>query len=545
MNEYTLEQVSLHNTTLDCWIIINNQVYDVTRFLNSHPGGKSSILAFAGKDATEVFYDLHKKTVLDKYGPKLVKGLIAGSAPKIHSEIIDKVTPFAEHFAVTGWKSPFFTQSHHSFRVAIRKILQENLGADAEQMEEAAEDPSPELLRKLGEEGIWSARVGVAAVPWIKKGGLKLPGGQDPEKLDYFHEQIAHEEIAHLGVPGLADGLGTGLIIGLPPVLHFGTAAVKERVVLPVLRGEKLIALAISEPQAGSDVAGLVTRGKKIAGGWLVTGAKKWITTSQNADIFVTAVRTGGKGAGGISLMVVERDPAKAGYSIPESVKFANASLPDGGKVRTTRIKTSYSGAAGTASVFYEDVFVPDENVLLGVNKGFQAIMFNFNHERWLIAVIALQYMRLAVSDSYKWAMQRKIFGKKLIDQPVIRFKLAQMSAALEMCQAWLDAVTYQMNNMSYEEQNKQLGGVIALLKFHITRNAQLVSDNACQVFGGRSITRTGLGAFVERNARSYKFPAIYGGSEEILADLGVRQVVKRVDDLVKADKSNFFLAKL
>jgi alkylation response protein AidB-like acyl-CoA dehydrogenase/predicted heme/steroid binding protein len=545
MQEYTLDQVSVHNTASDCWIIINNQVYDVSRFLNSHPGGKSSIMAFAGKDATEVFYDLHKKNVLDKYGPKLVKGAIVGTAPKIHSEIIDKVTPFAEHFAVTGWKSPFFNQSHHSFRVAVRKILQDNIATDAEQMEEAAEDPSPELLRKLGDEGIWAARIGVAAVPWIKKGGLKLPGGQDPEKLDYFHEQIAHEEIAHLGVPGLADGLGAGLIIGLPPVIHFGTPALQERTVAPTLRGEKVICLAISEPFAGSDVAGLRTRARKIDGGWLVTGQKRWITTGISSDMFTVAVRTGGKGFGGISLMVVDRDPAQVGYVIPEAAKKAASALPDAGKVRTSRIKTSYSGAAGTANVFFEEVFVPDENVLLGVNKGFQVVMFNFNHERWCICLTAVQYMRLAVTDSYKWAMQRKIFGKKLIDQPVIRFKLAQMSAALEMCQSWLDAVTYQMNNMSYEEQNKQLGGVIALLKFHITRNSQLVSDNACQVFGGRSITRTGLGAFVERNARSYKFTAIYGGSEEILADLGVKQVVKRVDDLVKADKSNFFLAKL
>ena len=191
MQEYTLEEISKHSTATDCWIIINSLVYDVTRFLSSHPGGKSSILAFAGKDATEVFYDLHKKNVLDKYGPKLVKGRLVNATPKIHSEVIDKVTPFAEHFSSTGWKSPFFTASHLSFRTGIRKILQDTLGADAEQMEESAEDPSAEILKKLGQEGVWAARIGVAAIPWIRKGNIKLPDNLEPEKLDYFNEQIS------------------------------------------------------------------------------------------------------------------------------------------------------------------------------------------------------------------------------------------------------------------------------------------------------------------------------------------------------------------
>jgi alkylation response protein AidB-like acyl-CoA dehydrogenase len=119
------------------------------------------------------------------------------------------------------------------------------------------------------------------------------------------------------------------------------------------------------------------------------------------------------------------------------------------------------------------------------------------------------------------------------------------MTSGIESCQAWLDSITFQMNVMSYEQQSKQLGGPIALLKFHITRTAQLISDNACQIFGGRGITRTGMGQFVERNARAYKFPAIYGGSEEILADLAVRQAVKQVEDVIKADKKAHFLAKL
>jgi len=523
----SVAEVKLHNKASDCWIIIDSVVYDVTKFLNAHPGGKGPLLAFAGADATQYFFELHKKNVLDKYGPKLKKGVVdLNSQYKPEPGQFDLVTPFAEHPSTKGWKSPFFNKSHLEFRSTVRKFFDMEIKPNVEQYEEAGTDPSRETFLQMGRAGILAARIGVACKPWLGGlNGVSLPGGLSADKLDFFHEQIAHEEIANLGVPGYGDGLATGLVIGLPPVIHFGSEEVKSRVILPCLKGEKIICLAISEPQAGSDVAGLVTVATLTADKkhFIVNGQKKWITNGSFSDYFVTAVRTGSKGGKGLSLLLIERSEG----------------------VTTSKIKTSYSPAAGTATVFFENVKVPVENLLGKLNEGFKCIMANFNHERWLIAVIALQYNRLATADCYRWAMQRKVFGKRLIDQPVIRFKLAQMTAGVESCQAWLDSITYQMNVMSYEQQSKQLGGPIALLKFHVTRTSQLVSDNACQIFGGRGITRTGMGQFVERNARAYKFPAIYGGSEEVLADLAVRQAVKQVDESIKHTPSNHFLTKL
>jgi alkylation response protein AidB-like acyl-CoA dehydrogenase len=111
-----------------------------------------------------------------------------------------------------------------------------------------------------------------------------------------------------------------------------------------------------------------------------------------------------------------------------------------------------------------------------------------------MIALSVIPLMRLVLADCYRWAMQRKVFGKRLIEQPVIRFKLAQMTAGVESCQAWLDAITFQMNVMSYKQANEALAGPIGLLKYHITRNLLMVCDNGAQIFGGRSITRTGMG---------------------------------------------------
>jgi alkylation response protein AidB-like acyl-CoA dehydrogenase len=141
--------------------------------------------------------------------------------------------------------------------------------------------------------------------------------------------------------------------------------------------------------------------------------------------------------------------------------------------------------------------------------------------------------------------MQRQVFGKKLIEQPVIRFKLAQMTAAVESCQALLDSLTFQMDKMDPHEQVSLLAGPIALAKYQSTRMLLLISDNAAQIFGGRAITRTGMGKFIEDLNRAVKYSAILGGSEEIMADLGVRQSVMLAEQAIKQDEKKAMQAKL
>ena len=119
--------------------------------------------------------------------------------------------------------------------------------------------------------------------------------------------------------------------------------------------------------------------------------------------------------------------------------------------------------------------------------------------------------------------------SKKLIEKPVIRFKLATMAAEVESVHSMLEDLTYQMNNMTSKEMNKILAGPIALLKYKQTRVAQLVADNACQIFGGRALTRSGMGVLIEKFQRSQKMQAILGGSEEIMADFAMRQAIKSV----------------
>ncbi|KAJ3073480.1 hypothetical protein HDU98_001408 [Podochytrium sp. JEL0797] len=190
-------------------------------------------------------------------------------------------------------------------------------------------------------------------------------------------------------------------------------------------------------------------------------------------------------------------------------------------------MKTSYSSAAGTAYVTYDQVRVPIANLIGKENQGFPVIMYNFNHERWYIISAINRSSRAVVEESFKWAVQRKVFGKPLVEQPVIRFKLAKMIAEVESVHNWLENITYNMTKMSYKEQSLHLAGPIALLKYQSTRVAHNVSDDAVQILGGRAITKTGLGSVVEAAQRTYKYASILGGSEEIMADLGVRMALK------------------
>merc|ERR1712137_430689 len=208
-------------------------------------------------------------------------------------------------------------------------------------------------------------------------------------------------------------------------------------------------------------------------------------------------------GAKGISMMLVNREHG----------------------LETKQIRTTYSTAAGTALVIYDDAKVPKANLFGKLNEGFKMVMYNFNHERWMIANNLIGQVRAAIADAFLWAKQRKIFGKQLIDQPVIRAKLASAAAALESVQAFNEAITYDMSKST--PLGTRLAGPIAMLKFQTTRMAWDVADHTVQILGGRGITRTGMGAKIEGLKNFAKYAAVYGGSEEIMAELTVKQALQ------------------
>lgn len=503
----SIDELKAHNKPGDMWLGIGGDVYDVSKFAKLHPGGAKILEQVAGNDVTEEFFSLHRNTVLTKY-KKLKIATLSGDHDRLPAQGGTSMVPFADPPAFQGAQSPFYNDSHKKLQKDVRAFVTEHLVPVAEAADIAGEYPDKDLKKEACMAGILLARMGPGWWLTQAKGlGIKIPGDVAPEDFDYFHELIAHQEIARLGLPGYIDGFFTGVLISLPAIFHFGSEEMKKTVGFSVLTGEKQSCLAISEPYAGSDVAGIKCTAEKTADGkhYIVNGIKKWITEGMTADYFVTAVRTGGPGAKGMSLLLIER----------------------GEGVETKQMKTTYSTAAATALVIFSDCKVPVSNLMGKENEGFKLVMYNFNHERWFLVNNLLGMARAAVADAFCWANQRKVFGKPLMEQAVIRHKLANSAAALESVCSYVDAVTYDMIHTKGGPLNDRMGGLIAMVKYQATRTCWMIADDTVQIMGGRGITRTGMGNRVEGFKNYAKYCAVYGGSEEIMASLAIKQALK------------------
>ncbi|KIM39789.1 hypothetical protein M413DRAFT_446715 [Hebeloma cylindrosporum] len=505
--QFSVEEVAAHNKEGDLWVIIDSRVYNLSKFAAMHPGGLSVLLEeeVAGKDATEAFFSLHRYEVLERpQFKRLVIGSIAGQKQQIFPRASGELSkiPYAEATWLTsGYFSPYYKDHHRKFQAAFRKFVEDVIVPDGRAREEDGKRPSQSVFDEMAKLNIIAMRLGPG--PHLK--GLELMGGiVKPEEFDYFHELIMGQEISRAHARGYNDGLGGGTYIGLPPIMNFGKPELAKRITQEVFAGKKLCALAITEAFAGSDVAGLRCHAKKVDGGYIVTGTKKWITNGTFADYFTVGCRTD---QGGLSVLMIERGPG----------------------VETKQIKTPYSTTAGTAYITFDNVFVPADHLLGKENQGLQVILSNFNHERWGMTTASISAQRLIVEECLKWVSQRKVFGKPLHSQAVIRSKIAAMISRVEAAQNWLESVTYQMNHMSYKDQANHLAGPIALLKKFATETAQETARDAVQVFGGRGITKTGMGRFIEHYHRTVPFDAVLGGAEDVLGDLGVRQALRKM----------------
>jgi len=398
-------------------------------------------------------------------------------------------------------------QSHRRVQRAMRKLVDEHIFEDAQARELDGERVSQSVLDKLAEQGVHAMRLG----PGNHLKGYKLfDGAVEPEEFDYFHELIITQELVRTGARGYGDGLLAGSVIGLPPVLNFGAEGLKAKIVPDILAGKKFISLAVSEPFAGSDIGGLRTTAtlSEDEKYWIVNGTKKWITNGHFSDYFTTGCRTDG----GFTVILIERSEG----------------------VATKQLKTSYSTVAGTAYVTFDNVKVPVENTVGEVDGGLLVMLSNFNHERWVMCCSSARAQRLVVEECLKWTSQRIVFGKPLIEQAVIRAKLAQMISRAEVLQTWLEHITFQMTRMTYKEMSKQLAGPISFLKMTCTQMAQETAKDAVQIYGGRAITQTGMGRFIEHYQRTITFDSLLGGAEDVLGDLGVRQAMRFMPENVR-----------
>ena len=245
--------------------------------------------------------------------------------------------------------SPPFTEEHEDLRASARGFIERELAPHAQRWEEERWFPD-EVFPKLAAQGLL---------------GLKYPEEYGGQGGDYLHEAILCEELARIGSGGTAAGIGAHVNIATPPIWKFGTEEQKQRYLVPAIQGAKIGALGITEPGAGSDVASLRTHAERADGGWVLNGEKTYITNGVRADFIVTAVRTTPDGRHhGISFLIVDR----------------------GEGVSSAKLEKLGWHASDTATIAFEDVFVPEQNLLGPLNEGFKLIMANFQWERLAVA---------------------------------------------------------------------------------------------------------------------------------------------------------------
>jgi acyl-CoA dehydrogenase len=375
-------------------------------------------------------------------------------------------------------RSPFYTDDHEAFRDVVRRFVAKEIEPYAAAWDEAGEFP-----RDL----------------YVKAAGIGLLGMGFPEAFggvaaDQFMRIVASQELARAGAGGVSASLMSHGI-GAPPIALAARPEVKARVLPEILSGKKISALAITEPNGGSDVANLRTTARREGDHYIVNGEKTFITSGYRAHYLTVAVRTGEGGAGGVSMLLIPGDTP--------------------GLTRT-KLKKMGWWASDTATLHFDNCKVPVENLIGEEGQGFRIIMRNFNSERVGMAASCTAFARVCVDEAIAYAQLRETFGKPLSQHQVIRHKLVDMMQRVVASQSMLEMLAWRL------EQGESPVAEICMMKNQATQTMAYCASEAVQIFGGAGFMR---GAKVERIYREVKVNAIGGGAEEIMKDLASRQM--------------------
>ncbi|EHN11337.1 Butyryl-CoA dehydrogenase [Patulibacter medicamentivorans] len=391
----------------------------------------------------------------------------------------------------TGWEH-LFTDEHEQLRASIRGWVDSEIRPHVQAWEDAKWVPGS-VFRALGETGFAST--------WFP---TEL-GGQGG---DHLHDAVWTQEIARAGSGGVAAALSAPTTIAAPPIVKFGSEAQRQRWVPPVLRGEQVAALAITEPGTGSDVAGIQTRAEKVDGGFVVNGEKCFITGGVRAQYYVAAVKTSGEGGhGGISFLVIERGEQPEG--IEDDPVALGAARGDG--ISASLIDKLGWHASDTALISFQDVFVPEDHLLGELDGGFKLIMANFQWERLSMALGAVAGMDLAFEQAKAYVAERTAFGRRIADFQGTRWALAEMGTQIEACRA----LTYE--TLRRHVAGEQVIQEVSMAKLMTQRALVDVVDRCLQLHGGAGYMKE---YGIERAWRDARLGPIGGGTDEIMKDV-------------------------
>ena len=370
--------------------------------------------------------------------------------------------------------NPPFTDEHEQLRESARGFIERELAPHAAQWEEDLWF-GDEVFPKMAAQGLL---------------GLKYEERYGGQGGDYLHEAVLVEELARTGSGGTAAGIGAHINIATPPIWKFGTEEQKQRYLVPAIAGEKIGALGITEPGAGSDVAGITSKAERVDGGFVLNGEKTYITNGVRADFIVTAVKTTQEGGHhGVSFLIVDR----------------------GEGVSSSALHKLGWHASDTATIAFQDVYVPEENLLGPLNEGFKLIMANFQWERLAMALGAVGAMQVAWEKTADFARERTAFGRPLSGHQTIRHKLAEMATSVYTCRC----VTYDALRRFVEGEEPMRE--VTMAKLLTQRAAWELMDECLQIHGGAGYMRE---YWVERAVRDARLGPIGGGSDEIMREI-------------------------
>jgi alkylation response protein AidB-like acyl-CoA dehydrogenase len=370
-----------------------------------------------------------------------------------------------------------FTDEHQQLRESIRKYAQKELAPNAAEWEETTFPDS--VFRRMGELGFL---------------GLDKPEEYGGQGGDYYTSLVLAEEIVHARSGGLAMGVAVHTDMAMPPILAFGTEEQKQQWVVPAIRGEKILCLGITEPDAGSDVSGIKTRAVRdeAAGEWVINGSKTYITNGHRADVIVLVTKTDpDAGYDGFTLFLVPMDAP--------------------GVIREKRLEKLGMHASDTALLAFQDVRVPDSAVLGQIGKGFYHIMWELQGERLIGAAGCVAGAQACFDQTLKYANERKAFGRQIGHFQVIRHKFAEMATKIETARQMVYTTAWRFQNGEYPVRE------ISMAKLYASRIAVEVADECIQVHGGAGYMKE---YGVERVWRDMRLNRIGAGTDEIMLDV-------------------------
>jgi citronellyl-CoA dehydrogenase len=367
-----------------------------------------------------------------------------------------------------------FTPEHDQLRATIRRVVDEEINPHVDAWEEAESFPAHELFRTLGRAGL----LGITKDPAY--GGMGL---------DWSYGLVLAEELGRVTCGGVPMAIGVQTDMCTPALNRFGSDALKREFLAPSITGELVGAIGVSEPGAGSDVAGIKTRARKDGGDYVISGTKMWITNGMQADWMCCLVNTG-------------EGPPHLNKSLVV-IPFAAR-----GVERARKIKKIGMWASDTAQIFLDEVRVPQRYRIGDEGAGFTYQMLQFQEERLWAAANATVCLDRAVADTVSYTRERKIFGGSVLDQQVVHFRLAELATEIEA----LRALTHRAAELYVRGEN--VTRLAAMAKLKAGRLSREVSDSCLQFWGGMGFSWE---SSISRLYRDLRLVSIGGGADEVM----------------------------